>query len=232
MTATKPLTGTPSVLRHQAPEPDPAHLADISRLRRLVAAAVYLGLTRHLPWSPRPGGRMARRLRALTARGMLDKCGVDVNVEHGAWFGSGKGIELGDRSDLGMDSLIIGPVQVGRDVMMGPRCILLASSHEIASVDVPMNTQGFRPDRPIVIEDDVWIGAGCIILPGRRIGTGSVVGAGSVVVSDVPPWSVVAGNPARVVKERRSGDPVRDLVADVAGDAGQNSLPPAADDTF
>lgn len=175
---------------------------------------------------------MARRLRALTARGMLDKCGVDVNVEHGAWFGSGKGIELGDRSDLGMDSLIIGPVQVGRDVMMGPRCILLASSHEIASVDVPMNTQGFRPDRPIVIEDDVWIGAGCIILPGRRIGTGSVVGAGSVVVSDVPPWSVVAGNPARVVKERRSGDPVRDLVADVAGDAGQNSLPPAADHTF
>jgi maltose O-acetyltransferase len=136
---------------------------------------------------------------------MLDQCGRDVNVEHGAWFGSGRGIRLGERSDLGMDSLIIGPLVVGRDVMMGPRCILLASSHAFASVDVPMNAQGFVEDRPIVIEDDVWVGAGAIILPGVRIGTGSVVGAGSVVTKDVPPWTVVAGNPARAVRSRVAG---------------------------
>nr|WP_276612123.1 DapH/DapD/GlmU-related protein [Kineococcus vitellinus] len=81
-----------------------------------------------------------------------------------------------------------------------------------------MNRQGFREDRPIVIEDDVWIGAGCIVLPGRRIGTGSIVGAGSVVVSDVPPWTVVAGNPARIVKKRRSGDRLPEAV--------QPSVPP------
>ena len=133
---------------------------------------------------------------------MLDYCGSDVNVEHGAWFGSGRGVRLGDRSDIGMDALVIGPIVIGRDVMMGPRCILMASNHETSALDVPMNRQGFREPRPIVIEDDVWIGAGVVILPGRRIGTGSIVGAGSVVAHDVSPRTIVAGNPAVVVGQR------------------------------
>ncbi len=97
------------------------------RTVRLAAVTAYLAGARHLPWSPRPGGAFARRVRASLVGRMLDECGRDVNVEHGAWFGSGKGIRLGDRSDIGMDALVIGPVCVGRDVMMGPRCILLAS---------------------------------------------------------------------------------------------------------
>ncbi|WP_432493787.1 acyltransferase [Kineococcus auxinigenes] len=155
---------------------------------------------------------------------MLDACGQDVNIEHGAWFGSGKGIRLGDRADIGMDALVIGPVQIGRDVMMGPRCILLASAHETGSVEVPMNQQGFREDRPIVIEDDVWIGAGSIILPGRRIGRGSIVGAGSVVVNDVPAWTVVAGNPARVVKARKPGTQGPEAVTEAADAAFSDTV--------
>src|SRR3954469_6103436 len=92
---------------------------------RYLAATLYWGVARHLPWSPRPGGAAARRIRAGLAAPMLDACGRGVNVEHGAWFGSGRGIELGDRSDLGMDCLVIGPLRVGRDVMMGPRCVIL-----------------------------------------------------------------------------------------------------------
>lgn len=173
------------------------------RLRRYAAFVLYSLFARHLPWSPRPFGSLSRRLRGWCGRWMLDSCGTNVNIEHGAWFGSGKGIELGDRADLGMDCLVIGPLSVGADVMMGPRCILLADSHEIARVDVPMNTQGFREPRRIVIEDDVWIGAGSIILPGVRIGRGSIVGAGSVVTKDVPDFVVAAGNPA-VVKATRT----------------------------
>ena len=170
---------------------------------RYAAAIVYWGFARHLPWSPRPGGRVARRLRGALAARMLDACGRDVNVEHGAWFGSGRGIELGDRSDIGMDCLVIGPLRIGRDVMMGPRCTILASRHATGRVDLPMNQQGFLPDRAVVIEDDVWLGANVTVLPGRVIGTGSIVGAGSVVTRDVPPWSVVGGNPARVLGTRR-----------------------------
>lgn len=172
-------------------------------MRRVVASATYLLLARHLPWSPRPGGRAAKRLRAGLGAWMLDECGQDVNIEHGAWFGSGRGVSLGDRSAIGMDALVIGPLVVGRDVMMGPRCILLASSHDSTSVDQAMSMQGFKADQPIVIEDDVWLGAGVVVLPGRRIGRGSIVGAGSVVAADVPPYSVAVGNPARVVRDRR-----------------------------
>ena len=175
------------------------------RLRRAAGSIGYLTLARHLPWSPRPGGRVARRLRARLGALMLDQCGTDVNIEHGAWFGSGRGIRLGDRSDIGMDALVIGPVTIGADVMMGPRCVLLASSHRVASTDVPMNRQGFLPDRTIVIGDDVFIGAGATILAGRSVGTGAIVGAGSVVTRDVAPWTVVAGNPATVVRHRDPG---------------------------
>ncbi len=170
---------------------------------RALATAAYLGFARALPWSPRPGGQLAKAVRGWLGARMLDECGVDVNIEHGAWFGSGRGIRLGDRSAIGMDALVIGPLTVGKDVMMGPRCILLASSHDSDSVDQAMNSQGFKADQPIVVEDDVWLGAGVVVLPGRRIGRGSIIGAGSVVAHDVPPYSVAAGNPARVVKDRR-----------------------------
>ena len=56
--------------------------------------------------------------------------------------------------------------------------------------------------RPVIIEDDVWIGARVIILPGVTIGTGSVIGAGAVISKSIPPYSVAVGNPARIVKNR------------------------------
>jgi maltose O-acetyltransferase len=141
---------------------------------------------------------------------MLDFCGDRVNIEHGAWFGSGKGVRLGDRSDIGMDALVIGPIDIGNDVLMGPRCILLASSHTTRDVQVPINQQGFDEDRVIVIEDDVWIGAGTVILPGVRIGKGAIIGAGAVVSRDVPALSVAVGSPARVVRTRGANRSVAD----------------------
>jgi maltose O-acetyltransferase len=173
-----------------------------SRIGRALAAPIYWMVGHRLPWSPRPGGGLARRVRGGLARHMFDECGVDVNIEKGARFGSGKGVRVGDRSALGLDCLVIGPLVVGSDVMMGPRCCMLGSSHNTESTTVPMNQQGFLPDRAVVIEDDVWIGANVTVLPGRTIGRGSIVGAGSVVTRDVPPYSVVGGNPARVVASR------------------------------
>ena len=78
-----------------------------------------------------------------------------------------------------------------------------ARNHAFDRTDIPMNQQGFTPEKPIVIEDDVWIGARVIILPGVHIGTGAVVGAGAVVTKDVPDYAVVGGNPARILKMRK-----------------------------
>jgi maltose O-acetyltransferase len=179
------------------------------KIRRALSAAVYWAVGHRLPWSPRPGGAVARRVRGALARHMLDECGVDVNIEKGARFGSGKGVRVGNRSALGLDCLVIGPLVVGDDVMMGPRCCMLGSSHNTASTGVPMNQQGFLPDRAVVIEDDVWIGANVTVLPGRTIGRGSIVGAGSVITRDVPAYSVVGGNPAQVVASRTDRVPGR-----------------------
>lgn len=70
------------------------------------------------------------------------------------------------------------------------------------STDIPMTSQG-HIEKDIVIEDDVWIGYGAQIMSGITVGTGAIVAAGAVVTKDVPPYSVVAGVPARVIKSRK-----------------------------
>jgi maltose O-acetyltransferase len=66
-----------------------------------------------------------------------------------------------------------------------------------------MIDQGFKDKEPVIIEDDVWIGARVIILPGVKIGKGSIVGAGAVVTKDVEPYSIVAGVPAKLIRKRK-----------------------------
>lgn len=81
------------------------------------------------------------------------------------------------------------------DVFIGPKVNLITINHDI-NPDNRAATYG----RPIVIEDKVWIGINSTILPGVKIGYGAIVGAQSVVTRDVPPMTVVAGNPARIIK--------------------------------
>jgi acetyltransferase-like isoleucine patch superfamily enzyme len=88
-------------------------------------------------------------------------------------------------------------IRLGNNVVINDDCILLTASHDIDSPD-------WRQTRaPIVIEDQAWIATRAIVLPGVTIGRAAVVGAGAVVTKDVPAFHVVAGNPARTIKERR-----------------------------
>jgi acetyltransferase-like isoleucine patch superfamily enzyme len=93
-------------------------------------------------------------------------------------------------------------------ITIGKRCLIAANcqiidcnGHDLSFDDVGRRIHTSSGGKPVVIEDSVWIGANTIVLPGVRIGRGSVVAAGSVVVKDVPPMAVVAGNPARVIKQ-------------------------------
>jgi len=95
-----------------------------------------------------------------------------------------------------------GGVYIGDGVLIGPRTIIVTMNHIFDRLDIPIREQGLEV-QPIVIEDDVWIGAGCIILPGVQIGRGSVIGAGAVVTHDIPPYSVATGVPATVQGNRR-----------------------------
>ena len=86
--------------------------------------------------------------------------------------------------------------------MMGPEVLIYTQNHCTSNPDVPMRTQGMTQIMPVIIEDDVWIGARVCILPGVVIGKGSVIGACAVVSKSIPPYSVAVGNPAKVVKIR------------------------------
>ena len=88
-----------------------------------------------------------------------------------------------------------GGITIGDGVFIGPKCNLITINH-----DPNPNNRSATYGRPIVIEDNVWIGINSTVLPGVKIGYGAIVGAQSVVTKDVPPMTVVAGNPARIIK--------------------------------
>ncbi len=167
-----------------------------------LAYGAYYLLGRALPRSYAPGGTFATRVRSAAARRMLDHAGPDINVEHGATFGSGRGVRLGARSGIGVDAELLGSVRIGDDVMMGPGCTFISRDHAFDDPSRPMNQQGLGQERTIVVEDDVWIAANVTVTAGVRIGQGSVIAAGSVVVRDVPRYAVVGGVPARVLRSR------------------------------
>ena len=158
----------------------------------------YCLLVKNLPRSRRLP--LAKRLRGGVARMIGAELGRNVNIEHGADFD--RGLVIGDNSSLGIDAEAFGPVHIGKDVMMGPECVILTRNHAHARTDVPMIEQGYEEYRPVSIGDDVWIGRRVIILPGVTVGNGAIVSAGAVVTKDVSPYTVVGGVPARKIKDR------------------------------
>lgn len=107
---------------------------------------------------------------------------------------------IGNRTRIGLHCTVIGPVAIGSRVNLAQGVVVTALNHNFADSDRPIDEQGITT-RQVVIEDDVWIGANAVILPGVTVGRHSVVAAGAVVSKDVPPHSLVAGVPA-VVKKR------------------------------
>lgn len=168
---------------------------------RALAIVLYNTIAVRLPVSNGRFSFGARRLRAFCARQMLDSCGSEVNVERHARFG--RGVTLGSRSGIGINASIGEQTHIGDDVMMGPDCQIYTSMHRFDRTDIPMREQGYTPIRPVVIEDDVWIGSRVTILPGVTLGRGSVIGAGAVVTHDIPAWAIAAGVPAKVIKYRK-----------------------------
>lgn len=165
---------------------------------------VYYGFARYLPASFTPVvGRPSKWLRGVCARHIFRSCGKDVNIERGAYFASGAEVELGDGSGLGVNCHIPFNTRIGRYVMMGPDCYILGRNHRFDRLDIPMGLQGETEVMQTVIEDDVWIGRDVLMMPGRHIARGSIIGGGCVLTKDFPEYSIVGGNPSRLIRSRR-----------------------------
>ena len=106
---------------------------------------------------------------------------------------------IGHHTRIGLHNTVIGPVTIGCHVNLAQSVTVTALNHNYADTRRRIDEQGIST-RQVVIDDDVWIGAGAVVLPGVTIGRHAVVAAGAVVTHDVPPCTVVAGVPARVVR--------------------------------
>jgi len=106
---------------------------------------------------------------------------------------------IGNRTKIGLSNTIIGPVTIGNDIRLAQNITLSGLNHNYEDVHLPIHEQGVSI-APIVIEDETWIGANVVVVAGVTIGKHSIVGAGSIVTKNIPPYSVAVGNPARVLK--------------------------------
>ena len=109
-------------------------------------------------------------------------------------------VMIGNHTRIGLHNTIIGPVEIGSHVNLAQGITVTALNHNFDDTQKRIDEQGVSTN-PVTIEDDVWVGANAVILPGVTIGNHCVVAAGAVVTKDVPPHSLVAGVPAKVIKK-------------------------------
>lgn len=171
-------------------------------MNKIFCLFIYYAFAQFFPTQPMPGWKLGYMLRRILIRVIVTPCGCDAIIKHKAYIGMGTGLSIGDRSQLGHCCRIGNHVSIGNDVVMGPDVVIMTSSHAFEKRDLPINRQGDLPIRPVKIGNDVWIGTRVIILPGITIGDHAVIGAGAVITKDIPPFAIVGGVPAIVIRYR------------------------------
>ncbi|MEM7709809.1 MAG: acyltransferase [Pseudomonadota bacterium] len=136
--------------------------------------------------------------------------GPGANISPNAVFSHPERIEIGARLSLGARChLWAGPshgrIVIGDDVLFGPEVMVTASGYRFDD-GAPVTAQAMD-EADVTIGDDVWLGTRAIVLPGARIGAGAIIGAGALVRGEIPPGAIAVGLPARVVGQRRMGEP-------------------------
>lgn len=134
------------------------------------------------------------------------RIGADPAISPNASFSNPERIEIGDRCRIGARcTLWAGPgtgrVIIGDDVLFAPEVLVTAANYRYNDGS-PVTSQAMD-EADVVIGDDVWLGARAIVLPGARIGNGSIIGAGALVKDEIPPFSIAVGTPAKVVGQRK-----------------------------
>lgn len=147
--------------------------------------------------------------------------GRDVHVWEHVQIDCPERLRMGDAVSINRYSIVnaAGGITIGDHVMTGPRVTLYSQNHRFSDPDRPVSDQGYARS-PVRIGSNVWLAANVIVLPGVTIGDNVVAAAGAVITRDVESGTLVAGNPARLVRRIRSDESLRSLSADSSPAAG------------
>jgi acetyltransferase-like isoleucine patch superfamily enzyme len=151
--------------------------------------------------------RISRRLRMVALRPLFGAHGQGFYFDPDGTYTYGT-IHVGDDVNLGVRPVLmaaLSEIRIGSHVMFGPEVVVIGGGHNISVPGQFMTLTHEKTgdeDLGVVIADDVWVGARAVILRGVEIGRGAVIGAGALVTKSVPPYAIVAGNPARVIRYR------------------------------
>lgn len=135
------------------------------------------------------------KMLGIISRGEIDYFEPDI------YIGNGSNVTIGKDCQINENVFIQGAI-IGDCVMIAPNVAILTASHNYADITRSMVYQGEEKGATPVIENDVWIGRNVVIMPGVRLGKGSIIGSGAVVTKDVEPYSIMGGVPARLIRKR------------------------------
>ncbi len=127
--------------------------------------------------------------------------GKNSTIEDFSVVNNGMGtVAIGNEVRIGLSNVIIGPVHIGNQVILAQNVVLSGLNHGYQDIETPICKQPCTTAK-ITIEDECWIGANVVVTAGVTVGKHSIIAAGSVVTKDIPPYSIAAGNPARIIKK-------------------------------
>lgn len=150
-------------------------------------------------------GLLGKSLRRIAYQRYLKKCGSGVNIYSGVRIHNGLGLELGDNVNIAADCALQagGGIVIGDRTAFGPGCKVWSINHVFDDTERPMLEQGYDY-KSVLIGPDVWLAANVFLMPGVELSEGCIVSAGSVVgAKKYPPYSIIAGNPARIIGNRK-----------------------------
>lgn len=171
-------------------------------VKQIVFLIIYYTIAIYLPDS---NGwiKWGTKFRRFVCKRIFKKCGKGIMVHRGARFGIGIHIEIGNHSDIGINANIPGDTIIGDYVLMAANCFIFDRNHEFKDVNKPIKLQGTTKKKRTIIENDVWIGKNVTMTPGRHIKRGTIVGTCCVLTKDFPEYSIVGGNPSRLIRSRK-----------------------------
>lgn len=167
------------------------------KIRQAVGKLIYKVIACHLPQSHLQINQISHKLRAWCGKMMFTECGRHIGIGRGARISSA--ITIGEHSGIGENCCLYGEIHIGDHAEV----VIFTRNHNYMSRNLLILEQGTCEEKPVYIGNDVWIGRRAMIMPGVHIGDGAVIAAGGVITKDVPPYSVVGGVPAKVIKYRQ-----------------------------